>query len=358
MTAPTLRASQRQQHVVTPRLQHAVRLLQLSSLDFAQEVHDAMGRNPFLEVEDAPPDAGTADAGPLTVNGDAIATEIAPIADLPYERDGWQQSSTSVHTQGGDGDISMLDLIAAEIDLRQNLHSQINVLPLSQRDHALACAIVESLDDDGYLRTPLEELAATSGMDPAVEPEEMQIALRRVQSLEPLGVAARNVSECLQLQLPAIEDPAQRGLARRIVCGHLGRLAQHDVAGLVRELGAPAEEIEAACERIRHLDPRPGWKVGASTTQFITPDVLVRKDPRPLDRDPEPRRRPAGQAEPHLRDRCSRSIAARRTPSSPSISRKRDGRCATSSSASRPSCSSPRRSSSASSTSSSSDRWR
>jgi RNA polymerase sigma-54 factor len=276
MEFPTLRTAQRQQHTVTPRLQHAVRLLQLSSLDFAQEVHDAMGRNPFLEIEETAPDAPPAEAGGGDVDLKATDAE-ASIADSPYERDSWQQTSSSVRTQNAESDVGALDLIAADIGLRAFLRTQINVLPLSRRDHALACAIVESLDDDGYLRTSLDELAATSGMSPAVEAAEMLIALKRVQSLEPCGVGARSVAECLQLQLVDIENEAQRELARQIVTDHLDRLAQHDVNGLARALKRTPAQIETVCERIRRLNPRPGWQVDSSTTQYLTPDVLVRK---------------------------------------------------------------------------------
>jgi RNA polymerase sigma-54 factor len=281
MTFPALRTQQRQQHTVTPRLQHAVRLLQLSSLDFAQEVHEALGRNPFLEVDESAHEAAPADGLVPGIEVDLKAGDseasMAPIGDSPYERDSWQQSSSSVRTQGAESDISALDLIAADVGLRQHLHTQINVLPLSPRDHCLACAIVESLDDDGYLRTPLEEIAVSSGMDPEVDDEELLIALKRVQSLDPCGVGARNVSECLQLQVGEIENPAEREIARRIVVDHLDRLAQHDVNGLARALKKTPAEIEAVCERIRHLNPRPGWSVESSTTQYITPDVLVRK---------------------------------------------------------------------------------
>jgi RNA polymerase sigma-54 factor len=276
MEFPTLRTAQRQQHTVTPRLQHAVRLLQLSSLDFAQEVHDAMGRNPFLEIEETAPDAPPAEAGGGDVDLKATDAE-ASIADSPYERDSWQQTSSSVRTQNAESDVGALDLIAADIGLRAFLRTQINVLPLSRRDHALACAIVESLDDDGYLRTSLDELAATSGMSPAVEAAEMLIALKRVQSFEPCGVGARSVAECLQLQLVDIENEAQRELARQIVTDHLDRLAQHDVNGLARALKRTPAQIETVCERIRRLNPRPGWQVDSSTTQYLTPDVLVRK---------------------------------------------------------------------------------
>jgi RNA polymerase sigma-54 factor len=280
MSFPTLQTRQRQQHTVTPRLQHAVRLLQLSSLDFAQEVQEAMGRNPFLEVEDSPPDAGRVDIGPTSSDGEPRGIELeamAPIADAPYERESWQQSSSSVRQPNTDSDVAALDMIAADVGLRQHLHGQINVLPLSQRDHALACAIIESLDDDGYLRVELDELAATAGMNPLVEDDEMQIALKRVQALDPLGVGARNVAECLLLQLPQVEDAEEREIARAIVTDHLDRLAQHDVNGLARLLKRTPAQIEAACERIRHLSPRPGWNVEPTATQFITPDVIVRK---------------------------------------------------------------------------------
>ena len=283
MTSAALQTGQRQQYTVTPRLQHAVRLLQLSSLDFAQEVHDAMGKNPFLEVEDVGGDA------PGASDGEAAPVDAPPTdmdggdahdgseADAPYERDNWQQASPGSRNGNSESDIGALDLVAAEIGLRAHLRSQLNVLPLSRRDHALACAVVESLDDDGYLRTDLEELARWSELEPSVDASEMQIALKLVQSLDPCGVGARNVSECLQLQLGCIEDPASRELARRIVRDHLDRLAQHDVNALAKALGSTPAETEAVCERIRHFDPRPGWRLSASDVHFVTPDVVVKK---------------------------------------------------------------------------------
>ena len=283
MTSAALQTGQRQQHTVTPRLQHAVRLLQLSSLDFAQEVHDAMGKNPFLEVEDGPVDpTQPVDGAPTPVDGVVAAAEAAVVADggdgdMPYERENWQQAGPGLRNNNGESDIGALDLVAADVGLRPHLRSQINMLPLSTRDHALACAVVESLDDDGYLRTDLEELARLSDLEPAVELPEMQIALKLVQSLDPCGVGARSVSECLQLQLGCIDDPTQRELARRIVCDHLDRLAQHDVNALSRALGSTPAEIEAVCDRIRHFDPRPGWRLGASDVHFVTPDVIVKK---------------------------------------------------------------------------------
>lgn len=286
--APILQATQRQQQVVTPRLQHAVRLLQLSSLDFAQEVMGAMGRNPFLEVDEVPSDAtrldGT-DGGHIESMAD-FRPEFDghdrdfPLADHAFERESWQPAGGGTLRRATEGEVAALDLIAADIGLRQHLRGQLDVLPLTPRDHALACAVVESLDDDGYLRCELDEIgdvAGMAGLSPAVEPEEMRIALCRVQALDPAGVGARSVAECLTLQLAVVEDAVERELCRRIVEDHLPRLAQRDVPGLARRLGATPAGVEAACERIRRLDPRPGWKMGGAATQYIVPDVLVRK---------------------------------------------------------------------------------
>ncbi len=277
MTSATLQASQKQQHTVTPRLQHAVRLLQLSSLDFAQEVHHAMGRNPFLELDDAE-EAGPADASERVVvdNLHDLPGHADDSFDSP-ERDNWQQSSTGTVNNGAKSDISALDLVAAAVGLRQHLRTQVNVLRLPARDHALAMCIVESLEDDGYLRTGLDELAAFSELEPAVDAVEMQIALKRVQAFDPSGVGARDLAECLSLQLHSVADVECRALAGRIIEGHLARLAQHDVNGLARALASTPEKIEVACEAIRRLDPRPGTAIESPSAQFITPDVIVRK---------------------------------------------------------------------------------
>ncbi len=275
MTSPALRVDTRQQHSLTPRLQHAVRLLQLSSLDFAQEVQSAMGQNPFLELDDGPAGGDTDSATEEHVPAPA-ELPAEPAHDLQAEQDGWQAAGAGVrHAGASDSDLSALDLVAADVGLRGHLHEQVNVLPLSSRDHQLSAAVIESLDDDGYLRIELNELGALTGLDP--EPCEMLTALKRVQSLDPAGVGARSVSECLLLQLPEVEDDTLRSVARRIITKHLDRLANHDVAGLAKLLACPADTVAAACDRIRRFDPRPGWRFGATDVQFVTPDVVVRK---------------------------------------------------------------------------------
>ncbi|MDR7331281.1 RNA polymerase factor sigma-54 [Roseateles asaccharophilus] len=290
MNSLDLRADHRQSQTLSPRLQHAVRLLQMSSLDFAAMLRDTAGRNPFLEVEDGevPPEpmSGEAPAVPaagLEADTAEGAAELSlPAGDLTGPADGGDRDLWAADTGAGqrrpeDGELEAMALMAVETSLTAHLHGQLNVMPLTGRDRALAGMVVESLDDDGYLRTPLEELLAVTGLDPLPELQEMQIALKLVQSLDPAGVGARDVGECLLLQLPAIDCEATRALARAIVTEHLPALAARDTAALARALGESPARVEAVCDRIRRLDPRPGWRFGASDVAYVVPDVIVKK---------------------------------------------------------------------------------
>ena len=290
MASMEFRAETRQHQTLSPRLQHAVRLLQLSSLDFAHEVQAALGKNPFLEGDDLDSDTETdrtgdesdadesspadADSGAEIREAEALA---GALSDADGERDVWQADDVFGARTGHDGEISAMDLMAVETSLASHLHGQLNLLPLSPRDSTLAKAIVDSLDDDGYLRIDLDELIAVTRLDPLADAGELQIALRRVQSLEPLGVGARTVAECLKLQLSAIDCPTERELADRIVNQHLERLAAKDLTALARTLGRSVEEIDAVCARIRRLDPRPGWRFGSAQIHYLKPDVIVKK---------------------------------------------------------------------------------
>lgn len=289
------RADQRQSQTLSPRLQHAVRLLQMSSLDFGLVVRDVLGRNPFLEAEEDD-GGGTDDALDASMErgddetGDAYDGPGESDQVVPREEDGPGEPSNESHSdvwladdatrsrQGHDGDVSALDFMMEETPLNTHLHHQLGTLALSSRDLALAGAVVESLDDDGYLRSPLSDLLEVAGVVPAATLEDMQIALKLVQSLDPAGVGARDVAECLGLQLDQIECPRMRAMAREIVSEHLDSLASRDVPALARALGASAGVIEAVCDRIRHLDPRPGWRLSPSRVNYIVPDVIVRKD--------------------------------------------------------------------------------
>jgi len=259
MPALSQRIEMHQAQKLSPRLQQAVRLLQLSSLDFMQEVHAMIDANPFLEGAEVEPTHESHDA-----------------EREPWMADGRGAGAPRVAV---DGDLEALGGVAAPVTLVEHLHRQLNMLKLPLRDSVLAKTLVGSLDDDGYLRTPLDEIAAMAAdLSPPASHEEMRIALRRVQSLEPAGVAARDVEECLLLQAAEVDEARLRSLAMRIVAEHLDALAaSRDPAPLARLLREPVEDVRRACDRIRRFDPHPGSSFGSPQVQYITPDVLVKK---------------------------------------------------------------------------------
>lgn len=276
MSSIELRAEHRQVQTLSPRLQLSVRLLQMSSLDFGAILRSKLGENPFLEDEEVgdPPDGGTSGAEADLDGG------IADVTIEPADGDDralWLADRAGLTRRAEDGDLTAMDMMAVETTLAMHLHGQLNVLPLLPRDLMLARTVVESLDDDGYLRTPLEELVSIAPIDPPATIEEMQIALRRVQSLDPPGVGARSVAECLKLQLPSIDCPEMRRLARAIVDEHLQALAARDVNALASRLGVTAARVKEVCDRIRRLDPRPGWHFGPANITYVIPDVVVKK---------------------------------------------------------------------------------
>jgi RNA polymerase sigma-54 factor len=277
MATMNLNMTQRQTQAVSPRLQHAVRLLQMSSLDFAALVRDALNSNPFLEAEEGV-EADAAAESPAAQADDDDARAGTPMDLAGEDRDLWRAESMSGTTRPADDDeFSAFERTPLPTTLADHLRGQLNVLPLPARDLALASALAVSLDDDGYLRAPLEDLVDAASIDPPPAEDELMIALRRVQALDPAGVGARNVGECLMLQLPGMACPQLRALATTIVGEHLDALAARDVHGLSRALGTTVERAEAACDAIRRLNPRPGWRFGSSQVDYVVPDVLVKK---------------------------------------------------------------------------------
>lgn len=264
MNSLSLHTSASLHTTLSPRLQRAVRLLQMSSQDFAQVVRDALDSNPFLEQEEVPASA------------DAASSADESPDPVPSHAETWAIDGVTRLRQA-DWDGVVFDTLEARISLADHLLGQLNVLVLSQRDLALAWAVAGCLDDDGYLRMPLEEVADALPLLPLPEAQELLIALRRVQALDPAGVGARSVCECLQLQLQAIPAGPVRDLAAALLADHLDALARRDIRGLARRLGESQAAVEAACAAIRRLDPHPGWRYSEPWIQYLAPDVIVRK---------------------------------------------------------------------------------
>jgi len=248
----------KQQLTLTPRLQQSVKLLQLSALECVQELHQAIAQNPFLEENAETPESQQAE--------EAALDERTP--DLDF--------SSSGSGSGSEETPDWTEWTASPSTLQDSLREQLLLLGLTERDYVLANLIVDALDDDGFLRQPLEEFAAQA---PGAEPGELETALRIVQTLEPSGVAARDLGECLSLQLQALERSVPgRELALDIVQNKLELLAARDNTRLLETLGCSEEKLREAMELIRSLDPRPGSKVGTFEPRALVPDVIVRKD--------------------------------------------------------------------------------
>src|SRR5688572_4880008 len=176
-----------QQLTLTPRLQQSVKLLQLSALECVQELNQAIAQNPFLEEL-----------------ADSETPETSASAEDGAEMEGHDldfASASGASAPGGDDVPDWTEWTATPATLGDSLREQLLLLGLGERDHALALLIIDALDDDGFLRQPLEELRL---MAPGVEADEFETALRIVQTLEPAGIAARNLGECLSLQLQAL----------------------------------------------------------------------------------------------------------------------------------------------------------
>ena len=185
------------------------------------------------------------------------------------------QGASSRSEDDEDGDYQ--DIQAAGVSLREHLDQQIALSPLSDRDRALVRFLIEALDDDGYLHQPLEELLELLPQDAEVELDDLAIALRHVQSLEPAGIGARSPQECLALQLLALPESAIRPLALEIVTSHLELLAERNFARIRKLTGCDDEGLREAQALICSLDPHPGSRYSTAETRYVLPDVIVRK---------------------------------------------------------------------------------
>ncbi|HEX2825339.1 MAG TPA: RNA polymerase factor sigma-54 [Burkholderiales bacterium] len=279
--APALDLRLRQHLALTPQLQQALRLLQLSALEFAQEMGEALVNNPFLEEQAEKPQHAATSASSSTLSEPATPTTAAPESAAPdnegEERYSYESPSFG---SGGSGDMEndRTDWSEPEPSLQAHLRNQLMLSPMGERDRALAHLIVDALDDDGYLKVSLEELAALLTADGGVEPDELRASLKLVQTLEPAGVGARDLQECLTLQLNARDErgPAWE-CACRIVQNHLPVLAAHELGKLQQQLNCDEKTMHQAIALIRSLDPKPGHRFGRGDARFVIPDVIVTK---------------------------------------------------------------------------------
>ena len=274
------------QHLtLTPQLQQSIRLLQLSTLELNQEIERLLQDNPLLEREDAAAEQAAAVPSPDSVPHDT-AQEPAPAepdveAAAPVD-DGSTfdlLEGSSISRGSGEQDDEDFPPIAAQpASLRAHLTSQLALLHLSERDKRLVSLLIDSLTDDGYLPQSLEEVQAMLPPELEVDPEELSIALQHLQHLEPTGVGARTLSECLALQLQALpDDTPHRDAALEIVRHHLDALAGRDFSRMRRVLKCNEACLRDVQKLITGLNPKPGRDYSVEETRFVVADVVVRK---------------------------------------------------------------------------------
>ncbi len=272
-----LQTSLGQQLVLTPQLQQAIKLLQMSSTELELEIAQAVESNPLLDwAEGNESDAAAGDDG----NGDDAPPERADAG----QEDDWATAEPDWSTAGSGGSFdddddsgSAAERVAETETLADHLLWQLHLSHLSARDRSIGAALIDALDDDGYLREPLSTIAET--LLPAIHAGEDEIltVLHQIQRFDPVGVAARSLGECLQLQLDVLAaDTPGLALARQVAAGPLERLPRSGVAGLAHELRQPLADVETAVALLRSLDPRPGTQIAPlSPDTYVVPDVVV-----------------------------------------------------------------------------------
>ena len=279
---PSLQLKLSQHLALTPQLQQSIRLLQLSTLELEQELEKYLLENPLLEREEeeyAPPQPAPGTDTSESSSQEKPEPEPAESASSADE-ESWLGEESSYSTSSGtfdDDDSDFQDVQAATTSLREHLSWQLGLMSIPERDNTLVQCLIDALDDDGYLTQSLEELAETLPVELEIEPDELQIALRRLQHFDPTGVGARNAQECLALQLLALPEDATQILALRIVRKHLELLAGRDFAQLKKLIDCDDDQLRDAQFLIRSLNPRPGAQYAALDARYITPDVVVRK---------------------------------------------------------------------------------
>lgn len=277
------------QHLtLTPQLQQSIRLLQLSTLELNQEIETFLQENPLLERDDeeeaaAPPPVLTQATSSTT----ASESESTPASGENGTTDERASSETdwslddgygSFSGQDGDDDSEAPQAAAEPAKLRDHLLDQINLMQMPDRDKRIVAFLIDNLDDDGYMTQDLVELAALLPVELEIDSEQLGIGLKYLQSLDPPGVGARNLSECLALQLDALpEDTKYREEASLVVTQHLDVFAARDYFRLKKLLRCDDDMLRTIQALIIGLNPRPAANFSGNETRYIIPDVVVRK---------------------------------------------------------------------------------
>jgi len=308
---PSLQLKIGQHLTMTPQLQQAIRLLQLSTLDLQQEIQETVESNPMLDIEDNNNDIEADKKDPEQINS-ASEQSINPSSDSADSSDDfndaaegdWSQQipeELPVDSSWDDvyqslpqaapvpsGDLPDFESHTSSSDsIQDHLHWQLNLSPMSDIDRIIAITLIDSVDTDGYLKGSLEHIAEhlnqslqedSPASDTEIELDEVEAVLRRLQHFDPIGVCARDLSECLTLQLEQLdEDTPLLNKAKEVAAQFLPQLASRDFNHIMRRTRLKDTDLQQVIELIQSLNPRPGDTLSSKTSEYVIPDVTVRK---------------------------------------------------------------------------------
>ena len=293
MLKPSLQLRLGQQLTMTPQLQQAIRLLQLPALELQAHIRELLESNVMLEPMEESEGTGVFEAieEPTTTERDqerdrereqAATPERAQESTVEVVDEGWGEQSVGpadTPWSGGDDDERQQEYAdSAGQSLQEHLQWQLEVARLEPREFAIARAIIDAISDDGYITESLDEIANTLRPEIECDAAEVEAALAGVQALDPPGIGARSVGECIELQLRQL-DPATPGFntAIEIARHHLELVAERELSLLRRELRATEDEITCALALVRSCQPRPGSTVSTGNAEYVVPDVFVRR---------------------------------------------------------------------------------
>ncbi|MEZ8575319.1 RNA polymerase factor sigma-54 [Vibrio splendidus] len=289
---PSLQLKLGQQLAMTPQLQQAIRLLQLSTLDLQQEIQEALESNPLLDVEEGNEDTPTSEEKP---SSDEKETVEATEQDLPDSSDLIEKSEIGNELEidttwedvysantGNTGIAIDDDMPVYQGETTQSLHDyllwQLDLTPFSETDRSIAFALIDAIDDYGYLTVSCEDILENFDSE-EVELDEIEAVRKRVQQFDPLGVGSVNLQDCLLLQLATFpQDTPWLSEAKLVLTSHIDQLGNRDYKLVIKETKLKEAELREVLQLIQQLDPRPGSKITPDETEYVVPDVTVFKD--------------------------------------------------------------------------------
>jgi RNA polymerase sigma-54 factor len=268
MLKPTLQLKLGQTLTMTPQLQQAIRLLQLPVLDLSAQIQDALEENIMLEMEDLPDVPKTS------------ADSTAEIETIRAE-DSWQTRSMERIQDGGwngEGRPSNDFADQSGQTLREHLLWQLELENFTPREALIGEALIDAINDDGYLTVDLQEISDFIDENADVSAEEVEQTLAKVQSFDPVGIGARSLSECIVLQLRQLEHKTPGvELAIRMASDHLALIGSQEYGEIRRSLRTSEDDFEVALALVKSCNPKPGLAVSPSPAEYVIPDVFVRK---------------------------------------------------------------------------------